>query len=272
MTRAAGTVRIVHDGNDVATSFSVPYVFWDEEDLKVTHVDSGGTETLLVLDTDYTVTGGEGGTGAVIYPKVVEPPDDPLATGESLAVVLNLPIGRDTDMEGTYQFDTENLAGDKAAAMMQQLQTILARASTLRETSTDTPPDLETILAGIPGSGFALQVSLGFHIDGGGQAIVAGIKNAKQRSSRNGTFTKVIIDSSVNGADSAKTGKFKLYQDGVPVSDELFLNNASSVTITDLSGWPDTSYSARKPLRLELLSSPAPTIEYASVYFELDLV
>ena len=66
MTIEAQTPRVAYTGNGVTTAFSVPFQFQDHADLQV-RKNVSGTVTTPVLDTDYTVTGGDGDTGTVTF-------------------------------------------------------------------------------------------------------------------------------------------------------------------------------------------------------------
>lgn len=57
MTVSTTQNRVSYAGNGVTTAFSFPYVFFDNADLVVLLVKSGGTVTTAVLGTDYTITG-----------------------------------------------------------------------------------------------------------------------------------------------------------------------------------------------------------------------
>lgn len=62
MTVAAETNRKTYSCNGVLTDFSFDFLIFDEDDLKVTITDSGGTPTVLAITTDYTAAGGSSAT------------------------------------------------------------------------------------------------------------------------------------------------------------------------------------------------------------------
>ena len=67
MTVTTTANSVTYDGNGIATTFDVPFQFFDPTDLIVTErVVSTGAETVLALTTDYTVSGGGGDVGQVV--------------------------------------------------------------------------------------------------------------------------------------------------------------------------------------------------------------
>jgi hypothetical protein len=130
MTLAAATPVIRYDGDDAATNFSFPYIFWDATEIVLTHRAEDGTITTPVKDTDYTVNGGDGSTGDVDFP-IGGSTYSTLASGtpdEQLTISRVLPVSRDVDQAGTYHFDTANLEGDENMAIQQQQQHQLDRS------------------------------------------------------------------------------------------------------------------------------------------------
>ena len=66
MTISTTTVRIAYDGDNVTTTFAVPFPFFAASELEIIERNIAlGTETPKVLGTHYTVAGGDGATGTV---------------------------------------------------------------------------------------------------------------------------------------------------------------------------------------------------------------
>jgi hypothetical protein len=66
MTISTTTVRIAYDGDNVTTTFAVPFPFFAASELEVIERNVAlGTETPKVLGTHYTVAGGDGASGTV---------------------------------------------------------------------------------------------------------------------------------------------------------------------------------------------------------------
>lgn len=72
MTISTTTTKIIYSPGGTETDFTVPFVFFDAADLEVIErVITTGDETSKTLNTDYTVTGGNGASGTV---RAVAPP------------------------------------------------------------------------------------------------------------------------------------------------------------------------------------------------------
>lgn len=120
MTIVNQTSSIQYAGDDNATTFSFPFLLPDEVNLVVTLTDSGGTDTVLVLDTDYSISGvGVEGDGEVTYPIS----GSPLATGETLTIERSIPRTQETDFssQGTFRAQAHEDAIDKLTMMVQDV-------------------------------------------------------------------------------------------------------------------------------------------------------
>lgn len=68
MTISTAKSRNVKVGNGISKTFALDFVFYEAEDLVVTVLDtSDDSQTIAALGTDYTVSGGDGETGSVIF-------------------------------------------------------------------------------------------------------------------------------------------------------------------------------------------------------------
>jgi hypothetical protein len=66
MTISSTINRVSYNGDDGTTTFSVPFAFFDEDELQVIErVTATGVEAVLSLSNDYTVGGGDGTTGTI---------------------------------------------------------------------------------------------------------------------------------------------------------------------------------------------------------------
>ena len=66
MTISSTINRVSYDGNGATVVFSVPFAFFDDDELIVIERDAtSGQETTKSLNNDYTVTGGQGLVGSV---------------------------------------------------------------------------------------------------------------------------------------------------------------------------------------------------------------
>ncbi len=114
--------RIQYTATSGQTSFTVPFEFFDDDDLVVVNTNSGGVDTTLTKAaspssvTQYSVTGaGVTGGGSIT-----------LGSGATLndkyTITRNVPIARSTDFAttGVFPIDSLNTELDKIVAMMQQ--------------------------------------------------------------------------------------------------------------------------------------------------------
>ena len=99
-------------GNGSALNCPFPLAFWDEAELKVVWVAADGTETALVLDTDYTISGGVTENGVTTYPSGCT-----IAYPKAGAGLSNLPVGENlfayVEIGFTQPTDFVNYSFDK---------------------------------------------------------------------------------------------------------------------------------------------------------------
>lgn len=130
-----------YDGNDSTTVFSFPYLFQANADLTVIVTDVDGDDTLLVLDTDYSVAdAGNPAGGAVTYPIA----GDPLATGEVITIVREMDINQETDLSnhGAFFLSAIETALDKMIMVAQQLDEAFDRCVKTDVTDPEDPPSI----------------------------------------------------------------------------------------------------------------------------------
>ena len=135
-------------GNSSTTSFPFGFKVFTTEDLKVTVNDANGAETVLVLDSDYTVTlnldqeSTPGGT--VTYPVT----GSPLASGLKLTITGNVSYEQGTDIPTGGDFNPTILenALDSLSMQIQQLDEAVSRAAVVPVTS---PTDAAELNANI---------------------------------------------------------------------------------------------------------------------------
>ncbi len=104
-------------GNGVTTIF--PYLFRipQSSNMIVTRIDLSDVESLLVLGTDYTITGVGGYFGGNVILNA------PLAAGYGLTLVRDLPITQETDLrnQGTFFAEVHEDVFDKLTMLIQQV-------------------------------------------------------------------------------------------------------------------------------------------------------
>lgn len=120
------------------TSFSVPFEFFNDGDLKV-YVDG----TLKTITTDYTVSGGDGSTGTVTMSVTGA------SGGSTVIIVRDIPLERTTDFPSSGAFDIAalNTELDTIIAIASDIDTAATRSLRLSDTDTTTTltiPDTDT--------------------------------------------------------------------------------------------------------------------------------
>lgn len=65
MTISTITARVVYPGDGQSTNFSIPFVFFDSDELLVIERDTAGLEIVKQLGVDYSVKGGNGDVGSI---------------------------------------------------------------------------------------------------------------------------------------------------------------------------------------------------------------
>lgn len=147
MTVASALNRKTFAGDGVTTSFGTsPVVFFETSNLQVYVVNNTtGVETLLVENTGYTVSGGDGSTGTVNLTGGSSP-HGALLTGTTLVILRALPYTQTDDLVNNSISDAEVVEErfDRTTMMVQQLAEELDRVVKLSpaETGTDALTEL----------------------------------------------------------------------------------------------------------------------------------
>jgi hypothetical protein len=141
MTVSSTSNRKTFAGDDATTSFGTsPVVFFDTSDLEVRVVDDTlGTETLLVENTDYTVSGGDGSTGTVDLSGGTSP-HGALLTDATLVILRVLPLTQTVDLVNNDTTDAEVVEEvfDRLVMIDQQISEVGDRVLKLSEGETGT--------------------------------------------------------------------------------------------------------------------------------------
>lgn len=135
MSLASNDRKISYIGNDTTTTFSYDFKILSASHLRVVAVDSLGAETVLTLNTDYTVSGVGGGSGGTITlvdanQAWLDSVGNGLKTGFSLFIFGNTPVNQETDIrnQGPYYPSLHEDALDKNAMILQELSEKIRRA------------------------------------------------------------------------------------------------------------------------------------------------
>lgn len=113
-----------YTGNGVTTSFPYTFRIFKKTDLTVSVIDLSENITVLVLDTDYTVTNAGGYNGGSVVLTT------PLATGWKISVARELEPTQETDLrnQGKFFAEVHEDAFDKLTMLIQQVGTMFSLA------------------------------------------------------------------------------------------------------------------------------------------------
>jgi hypothetical protein len=174
MTTPSETNVVYFTGADTTSVFSYTYQIFDEDDLRVVvKKTSTGVETLLVIATDYTVSGvgdGDGGSITLVDADQVWLTGANLATGYTMSIRRAPEIIQETDIrnEGQgYKGVLENQF-DKCVHIDQSQQSEINRTLKIPETENPSSYDLA-----IPAADLRAGKYLGFDDDGNLTATAA---------------------------------------------------------------------------------------------------
>lgn len=106
-----------YTGNGVTTSFPYTFRIFKKTDLAVSVIDLSENITVLVLDTDYTVTNAGGYNGGSVVLTA------PLATGWQISIARELEPTQETDLrnQGKFFAEVHEDAFDKLTMLIQQV-------------------------------------------------------------------------------------------------------------------------------------------------------
>lgn len=135
MTVSSQTAKVSYAGNGSTKTFAVNFYFLADGDLRISKRAANGTETTLVLTTNYTVSGaGNPSGGSITLTSGTAAP----ATGETITISRNVPLTQETDYQANDDFPAESheRALDKLTMEVQQLNEVLGRSLKLSVTNT----------------------------------------------------------------------------------------------------------------------------------------
>lgn len=113
-----------YTGNGVTTSFPYTFRIFKKTDLAVSVIDLSENITVLVLDTDYTVTNAGGYNGGNVVLTA------PLATGWQISIARELEPTQETDLrnQGKFFAEVHEDAFDKLTMLIQQVASMFRLA------------------------------------------------------------------------------------------------------------------------------------------------
>lgn len=144
MTLETTPAPVVYAGDDVTTSFAVPWKMLASGEVRVQHRDGDGVVATLTLGADYTLSGVGASSGSVSLVSLVP------ATGESILVEPLLAIVQTTDLADNDPFNLETIeAGlDRLTSIAAMLEARIARALAFSAFASGVDPTLPTPEAG----------------------------------------------------------------------------------------------------------------------------
>lgn len=132
-------------GDGVTVNFTVPFYFLDQTHVLVTRGNADGTETILQLTTDYTVSGaGNPAGGSITLTSASLAP-----VGSTITRTRNVPLTQGVSLPETGPTPSKSLEAelDKLTMIAQQITEGLSRALRLAVSSTAALPILATPIA-----------------------------------------------------------------------------------------------------------------------------
>lgn len=132
MTLPVNPNRVSYSANGTITAFAFPYRFFDEADLKVMLRSSGGDETSLTLDTDFSVSGADEDSGGTV--SLITAPD----SSQTVIIYRDVDLEQELDMQDLSAFPAEEVERefDRQVAMAQRMDERLDRALVLSDADT----------------------------------------------------------------------------------------------------------------------------------------
>lgn len=155
MTLNSTMTKVTYDGDGATTVFAIDFIFWNKSDLRVIHRDAGGVETVWAEGTQYSLSGGDGATGALTV--IDAPVDYTPRTGDSLTILDKQPEtqGDSLPLSGAFPSSVVEQRLDKLTRLIQIHSEEIARAVLLPETAS-----LSGLAIPEPGAGELLRYNL----------------------------------------------------------------------------------------------------------------
>ena len=247
MTVETDKTREQFEGNNVATSFPFAFPFLDKDHIKVFRRTGNGQETQLSEGADYSLTA-PGSSGTVTYPVS----GSPLAVGESLTVIRQVPLDQTTAYQNQGAFYPKNHEDsfDKLTMIAQQVTGNTDGAIRIPVTQVETTNQV------LPQPGDRALKILGF--TGDGSVTVSGTTTLAMldEMSLNGVVGVVTCDDFSDQFDGARTN-FDLLKGGENIT--ALLGQTSTAYLVTLNGLvqPESKYEVQASAgRIVFTSAP----------------
>jgi hypothetical protein len=160
MTEAVASLPVYYNGNGSTTTFPFNNKFINNSEIQVWHTSASDVDTLLTLDTDYTLTGAGTATGSVEFPTGGSFPT--LAIGEQLTIMRATPLDQLQNYVNT-DLRLKNVEDglDRVVRQIQEVEAGLDMTVKQSVTNTLDPITEEQVVAGItPAHSVEIQTQL----------------------------------------------------------------------------------------------------------------
>jgi hypothetical protein len=154
MTVSAGPTKITQDCNGSLTDFDFNFAIYKEEDLAIIVRETAtGIETILVLNTDYTIASddfADGGTVSTIEEVAEEFIPYAWPAGYTITIMLDIALTQETDLlyGGIFSAEAIEQCSDKLTRIAQQLSERLKRSIKFQKSSDHESVEIEDLEAG----------------------------------------------------------------------------------------------------------------------------
>lgn len=130
MTLASEVTKVQYNGDGSTTAFTISFVFYENSGIKAILLSSAGVETTQVLDTDYTLSGGDGSTGTLTMTTAP-------ASGETLTIKSDIDDTQETSLPlgGALASTSIELQLDILTRFVQQKEEQISRTLILKEST-----------------------------------------------------------------------------------------------------------------------------------------
>lgn len=222
MSLSSAISRNDYVGNGATSVYSFTFKIQDASHVKVIRLDTSNTETVLNLNSDYTITGVGSASGGSITLLAGN-----LTSGYKLAIVRNIPLKQETDIrnQGAFYPEIHEDVFDRLTSIDQQQQDSIDRSLRLPQSLNPSSFDMElpsnivaspdsTIVINATGTGLEVGPTIGSISSASTNASNAASSAAAAASSASAAAASASL-----AASNAAAGLWK---------DVVFLTNASS--------------------------------------------
>ena len=222
MSLSSAISRNDYIGNGATSVYSFTFKIQDASHIKVIKLDSSNIETVLNLNSDYTITGVGSASGGSVTLLAGN-----LTSGYKLAIVRNIPLKQETDIrnQGAFYPEIHEDVFDRLTSIDQQQQDSIDRSLRLPQSLNPSSFDMElpsnvvaspdsTIVINATGTGLEVGPTIGSISSAATNASNAASSAAAAASSASAAAASASL-----AASNAAAGLWK---------DVVFLTNASS--------------------------------------------